>query len=221
LGLTMKMNGKQLEIVGVAARARYSRVTQQPNVVYLPNSLSQDTETIVLRTSIPPMQALPAVQRMVNQLDAYLPLVTPISMEEQIATTLRRERLFAWLCGSFGVLALLLCTIGLYGVMSYATARRSQEIGIRMALGASFQNVLRHVVGEGMAVAAFGLLLGAPIPYYLAQKYVDYKQLGMEPIDPRTIGWAIAALGISALLAVLGPALRAAASDPLKALRQG
>ncbi len=221
LGLSFTMEGKPYEIVGVAARARYSRLTEQPNVIYVPNSLSRDTFTALLRTSVPPMQALGGVRRALSEMDKYLPIVDAVTMEEQIANTLRRERLFAWLCGSFGVLALLLCMIGLYGVMSSVAARRRQEIGIRMALGATRNAVVRQVVGEGMAMAAFGLLIGAPAAYYAATKYVDYKKLGMAPLDPAIIGWAIAALGLSALLAVLGPALRAASTDPMKALRQG
>jgi predicted lysophospholipase L1 biosynthesis ABC-type transport system permease subunit len=114
---------------------------------------------------------------------------TSFTMEQQISTTLRRERLFAWLCGSFGVLALLLCMIGLYGVMSYATVRRSQEIGIRMALGASRNDVLRQVLGEGMGVAVIGLLIGAPASYWAAHRYVDYKKLGLDPLDPTMIAW--------------------------------
>lgn len=212
---------KPIEVVGIAARARYDRLTEQPNVVYLPHALKRDTLTVLIRTGVPPKHLLGPVRAAVRELDRDLPLVNVLTMEEQIAQTLRRERLFAWLCGSFGVLALLLCMIGLYGVMSYATARRTQEIGIRMALGASRADVLRHVVGEGMAVAAFGLAVGAPVAWWAARKYVDYKQLGMEPLDPAILVWTTAALALSALGAVLAPALRAASADPVQALRQG
>jgi ABC-type antimicrobial peptide transport system permease subunit len=111
--------------------------------------------------------------------------------------------------------------VGLYGVMSYATARRRQEIGIRMALGASPGDVLRHVVGEGLGVAVAGCVLGSPVAWWAAQRYVDYKRFGMEPLDPQILVWVTAALALSALLAVLGPALRAASADPVKALRDG
>jgi predicted permease len=221
LGLTFKMDDKPVEIVGVAARARYSHLTQQPNVLYVPNSLGQDSTTVLLRTTVPPMQALQGVRRAIADLDPTLPIVDAVSMEEQIATTLRRERLFAWLCGAFGVLALVLCMIGLYGVMSYATTRRTQEIGIRMALGATPADVLRHIVVEGLGLALAGCLVGTAIAWWAAQKYVDYKRLGMERLDPSILGWATAALATSALLAVLGPAFRAASADPVKALRDG
>jgi ABC-type antimicrobial peptide transport system permease subunit len=221
LGLTFQMEGKAFVIVGVAARARYARLTDESTVLYLPNSLSQDTITALLRTAVPPMQVMNGVRRAVADLDANLPIVRAVTMEEQIAATLRRERLFAWLCGAFGVLALLLCMIGLYGVMSYATARRRQEIGIRMALGASPGHVLRHIVGEGVGVALAGCVLGCPAAWWAALRYVDYKKLGMEPFDPALLAWATAALAAAALLAVIGPASRAASADPIKALREG
>ncbi|HWR54119.1 MAG TPA: ABC transporter permease, partial [Bryobacteraceae bacterium] len=198
LGLTFQMEGKAFVIVGVAARARYARLTDESTVLYLPNSLRQDTITALLRTAVPPMQVMNGVRRAVADLDANLPIVRAVTMEEQIAATLRRERLFAWLCGAFGVLALLLCMVGLYGVMSYATARRRQEIGIRMALGASPGNVLRHILGEGLGVALAGCVLGCPAAWWAAQRYVDYKKLGMEPLDPAILAWATAALGASA-----------------------
>ena len=89
-------------------------------------------------------------------MDPNLPLVDVYTMEQQISRTLQRERLFAWLCGSFGVLALVLCVVGLYGLMSHTTARRTPEMGIRIALGASRGDVIAQVLGEGMRLAAAG-----------------------------------------------------------------
>ena len=94
----------------------------------------------------------------------------------------------------------------------------SQEIGIRMALGASPRDVLRHIGGEEMAVVLAGLLLGAPVAWWAARKFVDYRRLGMTPLDPAILGWAAAALAGSALMAVLALAWRAAS---VKALREG
>lgn len=97
-----------------------------------------------------------------------IPLVDVFTMEQQITRTLQRERMFAWLCGSFGVLALVLCVVGLYGLMSHATARRTPEIGIRMALGASGREVMLQVISEGMRLAAPGMVLGIPLAVYAA-----------------------------------------------------
>jgi predicted permease len=221
LGTRFKFDDRTHEIVGIAKSARYSDMATQPNVLYWPHPLKRDSLTAVVRTAVAPMQVLDSVRQSVRELNPDLPLVAPMSMDVQIARTLMRERLFAWLCGSFGVLALLLCVVGLYGVMSYAASRRRQEIGIRMALGATRNDVLRQVVGEGMALAAVGLLLGAPAAYWLSSKYIDYQDLGMDPLALSTIAWAVAALGISALAAVLAPALRASSDDPVQALRQG
>ena len=87
------------------------------------------------------------------------------------------------------------------------------------ALGASPRVVLRQVVGEGISVAIAGCVIGTPVAWWAAQKYVDYKRLGMQPMDPAILVWASVALAASALIAVLGPALRAASVDPMKALR--
>jgi predicted lysophospholipase L1 biosynthesis ABC-type transport system permease subunit len=221
VGLLVGLDDETVEIVGVAARARYSRLTQEHKVVYVADSLKQDKLSAVLRTSVPPMQVLDGVRRAIAGMDPDLPIVNTRSMEEQIAATLRRERLLAWLCGAFGVVALVLCMVGLYGVMAYATSRRTHEIGVRMALGASPGDVLKHIVGEGMALALGGCLLGSPLAWWAARRYVDYKRLGMEPLDPGVLVWASAALAGTALIAVLQPALRAAWADPMKALRDG
>ena len=222
LGMTIQTEDKkQFEVVGVAARARYSRLTEDNIVLYLPNSLEHDSATAIMRTSVPPMQLLSAVRRAVAEMDSTLPLVDAVTMEQQIAQTLQRERLFAWLCGAFAILALVLCMIGLYGVMSYATARRTQEMGIRMAVGAAPADILRHILGEGLSVALAGCVVGAPLAWWAAQRYIDYKKLGMQPLDPAILAAATAALAAAALLAVLGPAIRAASSDPMKALREG
>jgi putative ABC transport system permease protein len=210
-----------VEIVGIVAQARYSRLTQQPVVVYLPHALDRDSATFLLRTSVPPMRLVESVRAAAAEIDPNLPLVRLVSMEDQIAQTLQRERLFAWLCGAFGVLALLLCMTGLYGVMSYATARRRQEVGIRMALGASRMRVLRHVIAEGVGLAAAGCAVGLPLAWWAAQRYIDYKRLGINPLDIPVLALAALALTLSALVAVLGPAWRAAAADPMTALREG
>jgi predicted permease len=219
LGLHFEMDSRKLEVVGIAKMARYSRLTTQPKVLYLPISLKDDTVTAILRTALPPGQVLAGVRKAVTDLDPNLPMVQTVTMEEQIASTLRRERLFAWLCGAFGVLALVLCAVGLYGVMSYSTTRRKQEVGIRMALGASPSNVLRMVVREGMSVAFAGILVGVPTTWWAASKFIDYKRLGMAPPEPSVWGIAIGVLLTAALVAILAPALRAAAVDPLRALR--
>ncbi|MBM3792945.1 MAG: FtsX-like permease family protein [Acidobacteria bacterium] len=150
LGARFRDGDRKFEVVGIARRARHdSMARQSAPVLYLPHPLEHDAMTVVVRTRTAPAGMIEPVRRTVAELDPALPIVGALTMDQQIGETLRRERLFAWLCGCFGVLALTLCAIGLYGVLSYATARRAREIGIRMALGATPQTVLRMVLGEG------------------------------------------------------------------------
>jgi ABC-type antimicrobial peptide transport system permease subunit len=190
-------------------------------VTYLPLQKGTGTVTVLLRTQVPPMTVLGAARDAVRDIDANLPLVDVFTMEQQISRTLQRERMFAWLCGSFGVLALLLCVVGLYGLMSHTTARRTPEIGIRIALGASSKAVMRQVVGEGMGLAAAGLGLGVPLAIYAAQFAQKQRMIPEGPIPYWTLLAAVGVLVVSAFLAVFGPALRASSVDPMRALRRG
>lgn len=214
-GMQVRQGRKLLEVVGVARRARYADMEQTVNVIYRPHPLDQESFTVVLRTRVAPLQVLAGVRKAVAELDRDLPIIEPATMEQQIGSTLRRERLFAWLCGSFGVLALVLCVVGLYGVMSYTAARRRREIGIRIALGATAGHVLRRVLGEGMGVTALGLAVGGPLAYYGAAAWWP------SSISLSALTVAIGALGAAAFVAVLVPAARAAAADPMRALREG
>ena len=207
------------EIVGIVANAAYSELQERPPVVYLSNPLDQQAMTVILRTSAAPLAVFPAVRETIRQLDRDLPLVDPVTMDQQIAETLRRERLFAYLCGGFGVLAIVLSAVGLYGVISYQTVRRRAEIGIRMALGAAPGQIVTLVMRDGALLIAMGLAMGAPL-IYLSSHYVEKQLFEMKPLDPASLGTAFAVLGASALLAALVPALRASAESPTVALRQ-
>jgi len=114
-----------------------------------------------------------------------------------------------------------LCAVGIYGLMSHMTARRTGEIGIRMALGATAADVTKRVVGEGMALAVAGIAIGIPIALYAAHIAKQQKWLPEDETAYGVIAAAIGVLALSALLAVAGPAIRAASVDPMKALRRG
>ena len=188
-------------------------------VTWLPLDKESREVTVVLRTSQPPSMVLPAVRRTIAEIDRNLPLVDVITMEEQISKTLQRERMFATICSCFGVLALVLSIVGLYGVVAYNTARRSGEIGIRLALGAIPRNVIAMIIREGMTVAVLGLLLGLPV-IWLGAKYVEKELFKMKPLDPATIVVSVGTLLAAALLAVVIPALRASSIQPAQTLRQ-
>lgn len=211
--------GPEYEIVGIAPAMAATSMKDRPVVTWLPLDKESREVTVVLRTSQPPSMVLPAVRRTIAEIDRNLPLVDVITMEEQISKTLQRERMFATICSCFGVLALVLSIVGLYGVVAYNTARRSGEIGIRLALGAIPRNVIAMIIREGMTVAVLGLLLGLPV-IWLGAKYVEKELFKMKPLDPATIVVSVGTLLAAALLAVVIPALRASSIQPAQTLRQ-
>jgi ABC-type antimicrobial peptide transport system permease subunit len=146
-------------------------------------------------------------------------MVDVITMEEQIAKGLQRERMFATLCGGFGVLAIALSVVGLYGVMAYNTSRRRSEIGIRLALGALPRNVLSMVMREGLALALAGIVLGIPV-VWLGAKYAEKELFQMKVFEPVSIGVAVGILLAAALVAIGAPAARASALQPSETLRE-
>lgn len=221
LGMQIQVGDDQYEVVGVVRKARYAEMEESPAVAYIPFGYQRMSATVLLRTSLPPMAIFPAIRNAMQEIDHDLPLVDVFTMEEQISRTLQRERLFAWLCGSFGVLALVLCVVGLYGLMSHSTARRTSEIGIRMALGASQATVLNQVLREGLVLAFAGLVIGAPMALYAAHLASQQRIIPNGPVPYWTLAVAIGVIALSALMAVLAPAVRASSVDPMQALRRG
>jgi ABC-type antimicrobial peptide transport system permease subunit len=153
-----------------------------------------------------------------RNLDASIPLFDLNTMEDQLDRSLVLERLVAYMSSAFGLLATLLAVMGLYGVTAYSVARRSREIGIRMALGAEAAAVIRMVLREVLLLAAVGIAIALPLAWWLT-KLVRSQLYGIEPRDPFTI--ATSALGLLAVAAVAGalPALKASRLDPVKVLR--
>jgi ABC-type antimicrobial peptide transport system permease subunit len=162
---------------------------------------------------------LPAIQRAITEIDRNLPLVDVVTMEEQIAKGLQRERMFATLCAGFGILALVLSVVGLYGVIAYGTSRRRGEIGVRLALGAMPGDVVSMVLREGLGLAATGMFIGIPV-VWLGAKYVEKELSRMKPLEPLSLALALGILLAAAFVAVGIPALRAAALRPAETLRQ-
>jgi putative ABC transport system permease protein len=142
----------------------------------------------------------------------------PVTIAEQLDRGLTRDRLVAYLAGAFGLLALLLASVGLYGVLSYAVATRTSEIGVRMAIGATPGDVLRLVVGDGLRVTALGIVIGTAAAAALT-RFIQTLLFGVTPTDTTTYVTVIALLAIVALLASALPARRASRVDPMTALR--
>jgi predicted permease len=209
----------EFEIVGIAPTIAATSMKDRPYVVWLPLAKQSPQVTVLLRTSQSPQSVLPAVRRTMREIDRNLPMVDVITMEEQISKGLQRERMFATLCNGFGILALVLSIVGLYGVMAYNTSRRRAEIGVRLALGAMPREVLAMILREGMMLATVGLLLGLPI-VWLGAQYLQRELFQMKPLEPASLLAALSMLLAAALVAVGIPALRASTIQPAQTLRQ-
>jgi predicted permease len=215
--------GSAIEIVGVIGDVK-SQDTREPVIpaVYRPILQIQDqsayTVNIQIRTNGDPTAVATPVRQMINQVDDKLPIYGVTSMNEQIRDKLNQDRLIAQLVSFFGALALILACIGLYGVMAHGVARRTNEIGIRMALGAKGGNIAWMVLRETMVLVVAGLALGIPAALLLA-RLIATQLFGMSPTDPLTLIAAAIVLTVVALLAGYIPARRASRVDPLTALR--
>jgi ABC-type antimicrobial peptide transport system permease subunit len=189
---------------------------------YVYASLLQDTNpngaTMYVRTALEPASIATAIRRQMQKLDANVPLNDMKTMEVQVSESMFVERLIAMLSAFFGLLATVLAAIGLYGVMAYSVARRTREIGIRVALGAERGGVIGLVMREVAMLAAIGVGVGLPIAMLLT-KYVRSQLFGLEPNDPITLAIATTVMAGVALLAGYIPAERAARVDPIVALR--
>ncbi|HTM49203.1 MAG TPA: ABC transporter permease [Bryobacteraceae bacterium] len=210
-----------IEIVGVSKNTMYRNLRDQiPRQVFIPY-LQQNYlggMNIYVRTDFDPLRMFGAVREAVKRLDGALPLYNMRTVDEQVDRSLLTERMIAMLSAAFGVIATLLALVGLYGVMAYTVARRTREIGIRVALGAPGSNVVWMVMREALLLIALGVAIGLPAALILT-KYIEAQLYGLTPNDPVTLGAATAALIAAATLAGYIPALRASRVDPIRALR--
>ena len=209
------------EIVGVVKDAKYSNMKEEPpRVVYTPYAQSPRLRASVfyVRTHDGPLQAAGGIRSAVASLDPHLPVLGLRTMQEQIDANIANERLLSLLTGSFAGLATLLAAIGLYGVLAFNVARRTREIGIRMALGASAPQVRRLVIRDVVAIVAIGLAAGLGAAWF-AGRLIQSMLYQTTPADPWVFGSAAAVLGFIALAAAYVPVRRATGVDPMIALR--
>jgi ABC-type antimicrobial peptide transport system permease subunit len=187
--------------------------------MYLPLAQAYQSSMVVqVRTATPASTIGESIGKVVRGLDPQLPALRPTTLEQDMQLALLPAKVGAALLGAFGSLALLLATVGIYGVASFAVARRTREIGIRAALGAQQRDVLRLVVGESMRRVAIGLVLGLAGALGLARMLAS-QLYGVGTVDPVTFILTPLILGGVALVASLVPARRAMRVDPLVALR--
>jgi predicted permease len=212
--------GPWREVIGVVRTAKYRQLGEAPKpFVYFPYFQGMGEElTLHVRTAGDPMALLPVVRREVQALDRNIPLADVKTMTQHMKISLLPAQLAGTLLGAFGLVALLLAAIGVYGVMSYAASQRTREIGIRMALGATARDVVRLIVSQGMTPVIGGLTVGAALAFGLG-RLVGSLLYGISPADPPTFVGVAFLLGAVAVLASWVPARRAAKVDPMVALR--
>jgi ABC-type antimicrobial peptide transport system permease subunit len=173
---------------------------------------------LIIRSAQPEASLVPAVRAAVASLDPEQPVYLIQTMEAAVARSSFQQRIAAMLLTIFAGVALVIAAIGIYGVMSYSVTARTQEIGVRMAVGAERSDVMRLVLGQVTRLAAIGLSLGIGL-LLLASKALAQLLYGVRPSDPLTIAAVTALLGTVALVAAWGPAWRASRVDPIQALR--
>jgi macrolide transport system ATP-binding/permease protein len=213
---------RDMEIIGVSRNARYGGLTNKiPPVAYILYNQGYpqpDAMVYALRTSGDPLLYVNSVREVVRQADARVPVSEVRSQVADIDQTINQEITFAELCSGFAILALVIACVGLYGTVSYNVARRTAEIGIRMALGAQRGTVAWMVLREVLILAAVGLAISVPA-VLVTSKFVQAFLFGMKHNDPLALTVALATLLGAALLAGYIPARKAARIDPVVALR--
>jgi ABC-type antimicrobial peptide transport system permease subunit len=207
-----------IEIVGVVADSLYEGPREGVRrQVFIPNS-GTGSAAFYVRALTGSSSVYSLVRSEVKQLDATMPVYQLKTLEAQLDETLLTDRLIALLSAGFGLLATVLASVGLYGVMAFVVARRKKELGIRLALGARPGLVVWSVMREVLLLLAIGLAIGVPSALALAT-YVSAQLYGIQPRDPWIAGWTIVLLTIVSAAAGVIPARRASRIDPILALR--
>ena len=212
-------DGPWRTIVGVAATAKIASLSETPApMAFVPVSQQHETGMVLYARAADPAAAAPLIRARIRQIEPNLPVPTIQPLTSVIGTTLYAARTGATLVGVFGGLALLLASIGVYGVMAFSIARRTRELGVRMALGAKSADVFRLVLREGFVLVVIGVALGLTGAYAGASWLAKFLY-GIDARDPATYASVAAMLALVALVACLVPARRAMKVDPIIALR--
>ena len=210
-----------LRIIGVVGEMKYRGLPDNPTAdpdIYRPLPDLERDILLLVRTSLDPASLSGAVRSAIHNVDRTIPVYNVATLPERIAEQTARNRFTSWLMGIFAGVALLLAVVGVYGVMSYAVTRRTQEIGVRMALGANRSQVLLLIVGQGLPLILAGILVGLTVSFGLT-RVISTLLYGVTPTDAFTFATVTALLVSIAVFACWLPALRASRIDPLEALR--
>jgi len=211
-----------IQIVGIAADTRYADLrSETPPTFYVPylqRAIGPGRMMVEVRTLADPGTVLREVRRVIESLDRDLPMMDVRTMKDQVQSTLADERALAELAGGFSLLALVLATIGIYGMMAYAVTRRTGEIGLRIALGARTKQILSRVLREAFWLTSAGIVVGMGVALWLTH-LVRAMLYGIGNVDVLTIASTAMLLLSVSLFAALAPARRASRIDPIRALR--
>ena len=220
IGKKVETEGMTFTVVGVAKTAKYDALGEDPKpIIYLP--IQQDYTaigTIQARVNGDPLLFARAIEKAVHEGNAELPIFDESTMEQRVATASTGQRIAGTFVGTFGILALALAAVGIYGLISYTTRQRTHEIGIRLALGAQRADVFRLVLGNGLKLIAAGLVIGLVLSFALTRflSSVLFKTGATDVVTFSAVGLLLAAV---ALVACYLPARRAMHVDPMVALR--
>jgi len=220
IGERVQVKDRWMQVVGVAKDSKYESVREDPKpFFYVPRRQNFSISGgLYVRTPLSSNTMVAELTREVHALDGNLALYEVITLQEQLDSSTSPQMVAVILVSTLGGLALLLATIGLYGVMSYAVSQSTRELGLRMALGADASNLLRLVISRGSALTAGGVLLGAVVALALTRLLGNFLYK-VSPRDPIVFGSALAVMTIASLAACFLPAWRATRTDPARALR--
>jgi len=210
-----------LSIVGVVGEVRYRRVVGAPDRdpdIYLPFADRNSQIALAIRTTVPPTSLIAPVRAAILEASTSIPVYGVASMDERIRRQSSLSRFITWVMGAFAGMALWLCALGIYGVMSYVVTQRTREIGIRLALGAQPRQVLHAIVGSGTRLIVVGLVIGSVAS--VALRRVVAAQIVDVPLTDPATGLALVVFALVGLAACFIPGLRATRLDPVRALHQ-
>jgi putative ABC transport system permease protein len=208
------------EIVGIVGNVKtFGPRTAAPATVYLPfNQAPMQGLSLIVRSTAAPTLIINGARAAIKQLDGDLPIFDAKTMTEALSDTVSQPRFYAILLGSFATIALLIAALGIYGVISYAVSQRTRELGIRIALGAQRERVVRLVIGQGLTLTLLGIVVGVAGAYAMT-RMISSLLFGVAPADPLTfVVVAFVFVGVASLASYL-PARRAASVDPIIAMR--
>jgi predicted permease len=220
VGGRVRIGKDDYTVVGVARDIKYGQINEVP-LPYMYLALDQNfasTAILHVRSAAMPAAMIGAIRDVVRTLDPNLPLFDARTVEEHMRTAVFAQRMAANLLGVMGILAVVLAAVGLYGVIAYAVSQRTQEMGIRLALGASPRDLLRMVLRQGLLVTSFGMAIGLVVAF-AATGFMRSLLPGIQPRDPLTFVAVPLALLVIAIVAAVIPARHAGAVDPVVALR--